>query len=134
MFLFFHGERLARIKSKCGCPGNRHPRHADDALKGRRISAVLLVDQIDDGGFQFEGKRLRHLLVFKVAADIDRLFQGFEADLAGLARLDVRFDILAGGHVQLPVDIFRESFKKGNASLVGMVRISPFHSKSLRHL
>lgn len=68
-------------------------------------------------------------MTFKVLAKIHCLFQGLQADLAGLARLDVCFDILAGGGVQFSVDILGKPFEQGQAVSVGLVRVSLFHNR-----
>lgn len=96
--------------------------------KNTVLSIWFFVDQIEDGAFQFQGEGLRNLPVFKVFAQIYGLFQRVEAYLTGLAGPDMRLDVLAGGGVQFPVDIFGKPFEQGHAVLMGMVRVSPFHN------
>lgn len=68
-------------------------------------------------------------MAFEVLAQIHGMLQCLQADLTRFARLDVRFNIFAGGWVQLPVDILGKPFEKRQAVVVGMVRVSLFHNK-----
>lgn len=67
-------------------------------------------------------------MAFKIPAKIYRLFECVQAYLAGLACLNMCFNLPAGRSVQLPVDILGKLFEQLHAVLVGVVRISPFHN------
>lgn len=93
-----------------------------------RHSIRLLFHQIGDGPPQFHGKGLRNLTLFKVFTHLHRLLQGAQTDLTGFARFDMRFDLLAGGGVQLFIDILGKPVEQRNAVVVGMMCVSPFHN------
>lgn len=85
--------------------------------------------QVRDGVPQLQREGFRHLAAFEVAAQRYRLFQCLQADLTRFARADVRFNLLAGGGVQFPVDIFGKLLEQRQAVFMGKVRMIRFHSR-----
>jgi len=61
--------------------------------------------------FESSGKLLRHWLITRVSAQIDRSLEGFQARLAANAFFGVPFNVPARQLIQFIVDVFGQFFK-----------------------